>query len=50
MKLHNLCIDRSDAIPLHRFPDDVRERDQWQVYDNYREDDAELRGRLLGDC
>ena len=49
MKLHNLCIDRSDAIPVLRYHEDVRDNDQWQVYDNYRDDDAELRGRPLGD-
>ena len=49
MKLHNLCIDRSDIPPVHRHNDDVREGDQWVVYDNYRDDDADLRGRPVGD-
>ena len=49
MKLHNLCIDRGDSTPTQRFVDDVRDGDQWVVYDNYRDDDAELRGRPVGD-
>jgi hypothetical protein len=49
MKLHNLCIDRNDKTPLHHFTEDVRINDQWVVYDNYRHDDAPLRGRPLGD-
>jgi hypothetical protein len=44
MKLHNLCVDRSDTPPVHQFNDDVREGDQWVVYNNYRDDDVELRG------
>jgi hypothetical protein len=49
MKLHNFCLDRSDTIPLRRFYEDIREGDQWAVYDNARDDDIFLRGRALGD-
>ena len=49
MKLHNLCIDRGDSTPTQCFVVDVRDGDQWVVYDNYRDDDAELRGRPVGD-
>lgn len=49
MKLHNLCIDRNDKTPSQRFNADVRSNDEWVVYDNYRDDDAPLRGRPLGD-
>jgi hypothetical protein len=49
MKLHNFCLDRSDTIPLRRFYEDIREGDQWVVYDNARDDDISLRGRALGD-
>ncbi len=49
MKLHNLYLDRNLDIPLHRFSEDVRDGDEWVVYDNYRDDDAQLRGYPLGD-
>ncbi len=49
MKLHNLCIDRCDSSPTQRFIDDVRDGNEWVVYDNYRDDDAELRGHPVGD-
>jgi hypothetical protein len=49
MKLHNLCIDRNVAVPNCRFFDDVREGDQWAVYDNAHEDDVFLCGRASGD-
>jgi hypothetical protein len=49
MKLHNFCLDRSDRVPLRRFYADIREGDQWAVYDNARDDDAFLRGRATGD-
>ena len=49
MKLHNLCLDRNLDIPVHRFSEDVRVGDEWVVYDNYREDDTELRGYPRGD-
>jgi hypothetical protein len=49
MKLHNFCLDRSDAVPLRRFREDIREGDEWAVYDNTREDDNFLRGRAIGD-
>jgi hypothetical protein len=49
MKLHNFCLDRSDTIPLRRFYEDIREGDQWVVYDNATDDDIFLRGRALGD-
>lgn len=49
MKLHNLCLDRNLEIPSHRFMEDVQENDQWVVYDNYRDDDAALRGYPRGD-
>jgi hypothetical protein len=45
MKLHSLCIDRNVVVPNHRFVGDIRERDQWVVYDNPREDDA-FHGRV----
>lgn len=40
MKLHSLCIDRNAVVPNHRCVGDIRERDQWLVYDNPREVDA----------
>ncbi len=49
MKLHNFCIDRSDTIPVHQFYKDVRDEDQWAVYDNTRDDDIFLCSRALGD-
>jgi len=49
MKLHNLCLDRNLEIPAHRFAEDVQEGDQWVVYDNYRDDDNNLRGYPRGD-
>jgi hypothetical protein len=49
MKLHNLCIDRNVSVPNYRFVADVREEDEWVVYDNAREDDVFLRGRASGD-
>ncbi len=49
MKLRNLCLDRNLDIPLHCFSEDVRDGDEWVVYDNYRDDDAQLRGYPLGD-
>jgi len=49
MKLHNLCIDRNDQMPTHRFFSDIRERDQWRVYDNADEDDIFLHGQATGD-
>ncbi len=49
MKLHNLCIDRNVAVPNHRFAADVREEDEWVVYNNARKDDMFLRGRASGD-
>jgi hypothetical protein len=48
-KLHNFCIDRSDTFPACQFYEDVRDGDQWVVYDNTRDDDLFLRGRALGD-
>jgi hypothetical protein len=36
-------------VPNHRFVGDVREGDEWVVYDNAREDDVFLRGRASGD-
>jgi hypothetical protein len=32
-------MDRSDTIPVHRFYEDVRDGDQWVVYDNTRDED-----------
>ncbi len=49
MKLHNCCLDRSDAVPFRRFREDIRDGDEWAVYDNTREDDNFLRGRATGD-
>jgi hypothetical protein len=48
-KLHNLCIDRGDLSPTHCWHGDVHDGDAWVVYDNYQDDDAELRGRPIGD-
>jgi hypothetical protein len=50
MKLHNFCLDWVDAAPMQRFYKDVREGDQWAVYDNAQDDDIFLHGRALGDC
>jgi hypothetical protein len=44
MMLHNLCIDRNDQIPTRRFFADIREGDQWRVYDNADDDDIFLCG------
>lgn len=49
MKLHNLCIDCNVDVPLQCYDQDVREGDVWQVNDNAREDDGDLRGRATGD-
>jgi hypothetical protein len=49
MKLHNLCLDRNLDIPVHHFTADVRDGDEWVVYDNYREDDIFLHGHARGD-
>ena len=50
MKLHNFCIDRNVAVPMQRFSEDIREGDEWAVYDNAREDDDMFfRGRATGD-
>jgi len=49
MKLHNLCIDRNDQIPTRTFFADIREGDQWRVYDNADEDDIFLHGQATGD-
>jgi hypothetical protein len=49
MKLHYLCLDRNIDIPIHRYMDDVRNNDQWVVYDNYRDDDVEYRGHARGE-
>jgi hypothetical protein len=43
------CIDRRDVSPVHRYNEDVRPADQWVVYDNFRNDDVELRGCPVGD-
>jgi len=49
MKLHNICIDRNVEIPSCHFIGDVREGDDWVVYDNAREVNIFLRGRSTGD-
>lgn len=49
MKLNNLCIDRNVVAPSTRYYEDVREGDEWAVYDNARENDVFLRGRASGD-
>ena len=49
MKLHNICIDRNVEMPSRRFEADIREGDEWRVYDNSNEDDIFLRGRAVGD-
>ena len=48
MKLHNLCIDRNVEVPLCRYHEDVRPGDEWEVNDNTRDDDPDLRGRSTG--
>jgi hypothetical protein len=42
-------MDMSDTILVRPFYGDVRDRDQWVVYDNTRDDDIFLHGRALGD-
>ena len=49
MKLHNLCLNWNVDIPTRRFADDVRDGDEWVVYDNFREDDAAVRGFPRGE-
>jgi hypothetical protein len=49
MKLHNLCVDKSCAIPQRRFAEDYRDGDEWAVHDNSREDDGLHRVRALGE-
>jgi hypothetical protein len=49
MKLHNICLDNLVEVPSQRFLDDVREGDEWNVQDNERPNDVELRGRASGD-
>ena len=49
MKLHNLCVDRGEDVPLQRYEGDIQDGDEWRVNDNARENDAELRGRANGD-
>jgi hypothetical protein len=49
MKLHNLCLDRNLDIPIHQFSEDVRDGDEWVVYDNYHEDDVDMQGYPRGD-
>jgi hypothetical protein len=44
--LRKLCIDRNVAVPNHRFFADVREEDEWVVYDNAMEDDMFFLGEL----
>ena len=49
MKLHNLCVDRAVDVPLQRYEHDVLDGDLWEVNDNTRESDVDLRGRAVGD-
>jgi hypothetical protein len=42
MNLHNLCLDRNLNIPLNHFSEDVRDGNEWVVYDNDQDDDAQL--------
>jgi ATP-dependent DNA ligase len=49
MKLHNLCLDRRVEVPSRRFVEDIREHDEWVVFDNARENDTDLRGRSSGE-
>jgi hypothetical protein len=44
MKLHNICIDRNVAVPLHRFHEDFSNGNIWNVHDNTHVDDYDLRG------
>ena len=36
MKIHNLCINESCAVPTRRYAEDIREGDEWVVLDNMR--------------
>jgi hypothetical protein len=49
MKLHNFCLDKGVAVPRRQFYEDVREGDQWAVYDNAQDDDMFLYDRALGE-
>ncbi len=49
MKLNNLCLDRNLSVPLRRFYEDVREDDEWVVWDNVQSDDQFLQGRATCD-
>jgi hypothetical protein len=49
IKLHNFCIDRNVDVPLQRYDQAVRDGDVWEVNDNSRVDDNDLRGRATGD-
>jgi hypothetical protein len=40
MKLHNLCIDHNVAVPLHCFPEDNIDGDEWVLFDNTQDDDV----------
>ena len=49
MKLHNLCVDKSCAVPQRRFAEDYRNGNEWAIHDNSREDDGLHRVRALGE-
>jgi len=49
MKLHNLCLDHLVEVPNQRFLEDIREGGEWLVQDNEQPNNAELRGRAVGD-
>jgi hypothetical protein len=45
MKLHNMCVDRADEVPIRRFHEDYRVGDRSVVMDNSRDDDVDFRRR-----
>jgi hypothetical protein len=49
IKLHSICVDRNVPAPMTRFHEDIRTGDEWRVFDNKRDDDADFRERAVGD-
>jgi hypothetical protein len=49
IKLHNIYVDHNVSVPLTRYHEDVRARDEWRVFDNLRDDDVDFRERAVGD-
>ncbi len=44
IKLQKFCLDKNLEIPIHCFCKGVKDGDEWEVYDNYRDNDANLHG------